>query len=103
MPKASRIVTLMKTSDAAVELKDRRIDVFIHDAPAVVWLVSENEADIRGVWELFKEEDLGWGVRKGDDGFLKQVNGILQRWKQDGTLDEVLRSWLPAKYLERFK
>jgi ABC-type amino acid transport substrate-binding protein len=103
MSKSSRIVTLMKASDAAIELKDRRIDVFIHDAPAVIWLVSENEADIRGIWEPLNEEDLGWGVRKSDDGFLKQVNSVLQRWKQDGTLDEILRIWLPAKYLERFK
>ena len=103
MSKPSRIVTLMTSRDAAIELKDRRIDVFIHDAPAVIWLVSENEADIRGVWDPFNEEDLGWGVRKGDDYFLKQVNSILQRWKQDGTLDEILRHWLPARYLERFK
>ena len=99
----SRIVTLMKTSDAAFELQARRIDVFIHDAPAVIWLVSENEADIRGVWEMLNEENLGWGVRKGDEGLLKQVNSILRRWKQDGTLDGILRSWLPAQYLERLR
>ncbi|MGE5301151.1 MAG: transporter substrate-binding domain-containing protein [Acidobacteriota bacterium] len=103
MSASPRIATFSEVGDAPSELRSRRIDVFIHDAPAVVWLVSENEADIRGVWDLLKEEDLGWGVRKGDDDFLKQVNSILQRWKQDGTLDEILRNWLPAKYLERFK
>jgi ABC-type amino acid transport substrate-binding protein len=103
MSTSPRIVTLLNVSDAAPELKSRRIDVFIYDAPAVVWLVSENEADIRGVWELLNEENLGWGVRKGDDDFLKQVNTILQSWKKDGTLNEILRSWLPAQYLERFK
>ncbi len=103
MSTSPRIATFSNVNDAPSELTSRRIDVFIHDAPAVVWLVSENEADIRGVWDLLKEEDLGWGVRKGDDDFLKQVNSILQRWKQDGTLDEILRNWLPAKYLERFK
>lgn len=103
MSKSPRIVTLTKTSDAAYELKGRRIDVFIHDAPAVIWLVSENEADIKGVWEPFNEENLGWGVRKGDDALLRQVNTILAKWKQDGTLNDILKTWLPARYLERFK
>jgi ABC-type amino acid transport substrate-binding protein len=103
MSNSTSIATLSKLRDAASELQTRRIDVFIHDAPAVIWLVSENEADIRGVWELLTEENLGWGVRKGDNDFLKQVNTILRRWKQDGTLDETLRNWLPAKYFERIK
>jgi polar amino acid transport system substrate-binding protein len=103
MSKSPRIVTLQSVSDAAAELKTRRIDVFIHDAPAVIWFVSEHEADFRGVWDLFNEEDFGWAVRKGDDAFLKQVNAVLQRWKQDGTLNEILRNWLPPRYFERFK
>jgi len=103
MSNSTSIATLSKVRDAASELQTRRIDVFIHDAPAVIWLVSENEADLRGVWELMTEENLGWGIRKGEGDFLKQMNAILRRWKQDGTLDQTLRNWLPAKYFERVK
>jgi ABC-type amino acid transport substrate-binding protein len=103
MSASPRISILNKVNDAAFELQSRRIDVFIHDAPAVIWLVSKNEADVRGVWELLSEENLGWGVRKDDSELLTQVNAILKKWKQDGTLNEVLRNWLPAQYFERIK
>ncbi|HUO77122.1 MAG TPA: transporter substrate-binding domain-containing protein [Thermodesulfovibrionales bacterium] len=95
MPNSPRILALRKLSDAAIELKNRRIDVFIYDAPAIVWLVSENEADLRGVWELFNEEHLGWGVRRDDKELLLRVNTVLNKWKNDGTLKEVLSRWLP--------
>jgi polar amino acid transport system substrate-binding protein len=95
MPKSQRILVLKKLSDAALELKDRRIDIFIYDAPAIVWLVSENEATLRGVWKPLNEEYLGWGVRRDDKEFLAHVDAILTRWKSDGTLKEVILKWLP--------
>ncbi len=94
-PPAIRIVTLPNIKDAVVELKQRRIDIFVHDAPAVVWIVSENEADIKGLWEPLNEEDLAWGVRRDNEEFLDRVNTILRNWKKDGTLKEILLRWLP--------
>jgi len=95
MSKSPRIVTVSKVGNAAAELKARRIDVFIYDAPAVVWLVSENEADLRVVRELFNEEYLGWGLRRDDPELLVRVNAALGRWKKDGTLKEAVLRWLP--------
>ena len=40
MSTSPRVVTFLKVSDAPSELRSKRIDVFIHDAPAVIWLVS---------------------------------------------------------------
>lgn len=95
MPKSPRILVLNKLSNAASELKDRRIDILIYDAPAVVWLVSENEANLRGVWKPLNEEYLGWGVRRDEKEFLAQVNAMITKWKSDGTLKEVILKWLP--------
>jgi len=85
--------------DAVYALKNRRIDLFIHDAPAIAWLVSQNEADLKGFWQLWNVEDLGWGLRRGDEDLLFSVNSILTRWKNDGTLDKVLNQWVP--YLKK--
>jgi len=90
-----------KAKDGAYELKRRSIDIFMNDAPSIVWIVSENEADIAALWEPFTEEYLAWGVRKGNEKLLKDINSILKQWKQDGTLHEILRKWLPAEYLKR--
>jgi polar amino acid transport system substrate-binding protein len=97
------ISLLGKARDGAFDLKMNRIDLFVHDAPSILWLVAENEADITAFWEPFNEEHFAWGVRRGDEELLLQVNAALGRWKQDGTLEDILRRWLPEKFLERFR
>ena len=94
MPKARRI-PLAKADDAVYEFQARRIDLFIHDAPSIVWLVAENEADLKGLWKFLNEEHIAWGVRKGNDELLTKVNAILEQWREDGTLQKVLVKWLP--------
>jgi polar amino acid transport system substrate-binding protein len=93
-PKARR-VSVRRASDAVFELKIGRIDFFIHDAPSVVWIVSENEMELTAIWTLLNEEHLAWGVRHGDDALRQRVNEVLAAWKADGTLKRVLTRWLP--------
>ena len=102
-PYALRLAAFQKAGDATIPLKKRSIDIFVHDAPSIMWLVSENEADLTALWEPLNEENLAWGVRKNDRERLMNVNSILNKWKRDGTLRRILLRWLPSKYLERFK
>jgi ABC-type amino acid transport substrate-binding protein len=39
----NRMVPVKSASEAALALKNRRFDIFVYDAPAVAWIVSENE------------------------------------------------------------
>jgi ABC-type amino acid transport substrate-binding protein len=91
----ARVVTFVKASSAPSELKDRRIDVFINDAPSIIWLASENEAKLACLCELFNTEYLGWGVRRDEQQFLTKINTVLTGWKKDGTLKQVLVKWMP--------
>jgi len=100
-PNAVRKTFLPNPKDGVNELKRRAIDIFLHDAPSVVWFVSENEADITALWEPLTDEHLAWGVRKTDQKLLTDINSVLNKWKQDGTLDGILTNWLPAEYLKR--
>jgi polar amino acid transport system substrate-binding protein len=99
LPNARRI-TLTRASDGALALKRRTADLFVHDAPAIVWLVSENEADLAGLWVLLTREDLAWGMRRGDP-LLATVNAALRKWKADGTLAQWLARWLPRAVAPR--
>ncbi len=90
-----RIVSLMRLEDARDDLLGRRIDIFVHDAPAVVGLVARNESVLKGLWEPLNEENLGWGVNPDDQELLAQVNAALTRWKKDGTLRGTVLKWLP--------
>jgi len=102
-PAAVRIASFKNASDAVMPLKNRSIDIFVHDAPSIIWLVSENEADLTALWEPLNMEYLAWGVRKDDQELLIKINSILDKWKKDGTLNSILLRWLPSQYLERFK
>ena len=100
--RGTRKVVLPKAADAPDELKRRAIDIFLHDAPYILWMVSANEATLSALWEPFDRESLAWGVRKGEDAFYDQVNRALNQWKADGSLDTLLARWLPDKYLKFF-
>ncbi len=96
------VTRVFRTLDeAGIALKRRRIDLFIHDAPAIAWLVSENEAELKGLWQLWNVEHLGWGMARENRDLLVSINAILARWKNDGTLETVLNRWVP--YAKRFK
>jgi ABC-type amino acid transport substrate-binding protein len=88
---------------AANALQQRWIDIFVGDAPTVIWLVSENESSIAGIWRPLNEEYLAWGMRKDDRDLLASVNVALAQFRRDGRLDAVLQKWLPKQYLERMK
>jgi polar amino acid transport system substrate-binding protein len=89
-----------KPSAAPFELGNHRIDLFIHDAPSVMWLASEHESELVALKTFLDTEYLGWGIRRSDSALLAQVNAALAEWKADGSLQQVLQHWLP--YQQRF-
>ena len=88
---------------AANALQQRWITMFIGDAPTAIWLVSENESSLAGIWKPLNEEQLAWGMRKDDQDLLARVNAALAQFRLDGRLDRVLQKWLPKQYLEKMK
>jgi ABC-type amino acid transport substrate-binding protein len=91
----NRMVPVKSADEAALALKNRRIDIFVYDAPSIVWIVSENEAELKLLPDLLNIEYLGWGLRREDRELLVGVNGLLSKWKNDGTLKETILKWLP--------
>jgi ABC-type amino acid transport substrate-binding protein len=97
-PNARRVV-FSRASDGALGLRRRTVDMFVHDAPSIAWLVSANEAELGAVRQFLNREPLAWALRPSDAELLTQVNAALAGWKQDGTLAGILGRWLP--YLNR--
>lgn len=81
-------------SDAALELAQGRIDLFVSDAPVIAWLVSTREADLAAVWKPLTKDEIAWAVRPDDEALRSEVNDVLARWKHDGTLRAILDRWL---------
>lgn len=77
------------------ELRQRRVDAVVHDAPVGLWFVSTDEANLAAVLTLLDEEQLAWGMRRDDEALRAAVNATLARWRADGTRDRILTRWLP--------
>ncbi len=82
-------------ADAAQALCCKMVDIYIHDAPIIIWLASENEADLTTVPIRSPTQSIAWGVKKSDTDLLADLNKVLAQWKQDGTLDTIRRRWIP--------
>jgi len=93
-PRAS--VAVYPTAFAAMnELGQRRVDLVIHDAPVGIWFASRDEANLAVLPKLLNEEQLGWGIRRGDEALRADVDRVLAHWQADGTRDRILARWLP--------
>ncbi len=88
---------LYKNSRSAVkDLIKEEIDIFIHDAPMILYLASENET--RGLTVLFAlltKEPLAWAVRKNNPELLKSANDFLQSFNEQGKLNQLIKYWIP--------
>ena len=88
---------LYSNTDAAVkDLIKKEIDMFIHDAPMILYLASVNET--KGLTDLFArltKESLGWAVRKDDVELLDSANTFLRSFNGSGKLNKVIKYWIP--------
>jgi ABC-type amino acid transport substrate-binding protein len=94
----SSSITYVLPTDAYFFLVNRRIDVYLHDGPGVLWLAAEHEADLQAIRNPLTKDEIAWGLRKDDTELLDSVNRILAGWKKDGTLQGILDKWLPPEH-----
>ena len=88
---------LFSTSEEGVEaLIDKKIDIFIHDAPIILYLASVYETnDVTPLYTLLTEEYLAWAVQKTDGKLLKSANSFIQTLEKDGKLKPMIQRWIP--------
>lgn len=96
----AKLVGFPDTDAGVAALRDKKIDAFIADAPAV-WRVTggllSRETQLRGLYRPLTQEQLAWAVRKGDDTLRVQLNEVIDKWKHDGTIDDVVDDWITVK------
>jgi polar amino acid transport system substrate-binding protein len=93
----ARKITAFDTSSLAIaDLKKGSIDLFIHDAPIILWLASENETNgLVPLPALMTEEYLAWGIRKDNMALLNAANQFINEFRQQKKLHEILSRWIP--------
>ncbi|MBP7830883.1 MAG: transporter substrate-binding domain-containing protein [Kiritimatiellae bacterium] len=83
-------------NDAALALRNRTLDIYLDDAPAVFWFASKYESELTFSSVRLTEEDIAWGVSPKNTELKDQVNAILAGWREDGTLQDILERWVPV-------
>jgi len=92
----SKIKQYVTIEKAAKALIGKRVDVVIGDAPVVWWMASTYEAQgLTYQPQPFTKELIAWGVLPENGDMLDEINGILSRWMDDGTVTRFLKKWLP--------
>jgi len=85
---------LSSAAEAAQALKRKKIDLFISDSTLVWHLAGLHAADgLAAVPLALSEEQLAWGIRKGDEKLLAAANEFIQKASQDGTLNRIFHRW----------
>jgi ABC-type amino acid transport substrate-binding protein len=81
--------------DAVLELRQRRVDAVVHDGPVLLWLLSEQGAELEIVPTRIADERLAWMLRPEDTELRDAANAALARMRTDGTLARILQRWVP--------
>ena len=95
-PKAKRKPFADVKAGAEALLK-KKLALFVTDAPTAWWIAGAYEAKGLAVLPvLLSNEELAWGVRRGDATLLRSVNEVLEKWEASGRLRETVHRWLPS-------
>jgi polar amino acid transport system substrate-binding protein len=92
----AEVVQFSSPERAVNALKASKIDLLFHDSPMVLWLAARHEGDeLAAVESAFSRECLAWAVARGDNSLRSRLNAIVERWHADGTLEKMVREWVP--------
>lgn len=81
--------------DAIAALKSGQIEAVITAYPTTLNTVRHNP-DLGYLKEALSYEDTSIAVRKEDKELLNQLNEIISRFRQDGTLEDIDRRWIKS-------
>ena len=81
--------------DAVSALKNKKIDLFIADAPAI-WAISDTA--LTPICDPLTSEKIGWAVRKNDTSLKDVLNECLDIIKDNGTLYKIESKWVPELF-----
>ena len=83
--------------DSALDaLRQHEIELLVHDAPALWWQARQHAETFSLAPVLFAREEIAWAFRRGSVRLREAANQALAEWQRDGTLETILRRWIPV-------
>lgn len=94
----ARISRFASKKAAFTALRERDIDLYIHDA-ATSWSLasSDMQSDLISLYRPLTEEHLAWAVAPDNPGLLRDLNQALNLMRANGALDYIIDRWIPVE------
>jgi len=88
-------VPLRNSREAVAALQNKKIDLWMGNAPAIWWLIQQQTPSLAIAPALFAKEEVAWAFRRGSVSLRESANQALLDWQKDGTLEKAVGHWLP--------
>lgn len=82
-----------KGSDAIQALKQGKIDAVIIDSEPAQEFIKKNKG-LQILPDAFAEEEYSIAYKKGNDELGEQIDEVLTRFKEDGTIEKIMKHWI---------
>jgi ABC-type amino acid transport substrate-binding protein len=89
---AIRVFSSRDLNRLLIKLRDRQLDAMLLDEPVAMWQITNNSS-LTVVGEPFLPIGLVVILNKDDRSLYKAVDRAIDRIKQEGTLEAILRRW----------
>ncbi|WP_174615239.1 glutamine ABC transporter substrate-binding protein [Virgibacillus ihumii] len=81
-------------SQVYLAVENGSADAVLYDAPNVAYYIKTEGSDkLKMVGELYKAENYGIAISKGQDELVKAINDALATLKENGTYAEIYKEW----------
>ena len=94
----ARISGFASKEAAFTALRERDIDLYIHDA-ATSWSLasSDMQTDLISLYRPLTDEHLAWAVAPDNPGLLRDLNQALNLMRANGALNYIVDRWIPVE------
>ncbi|MDR3290174.1 MAG: transporter substrate-binding domain-containing protein [Rickettsiales bacterium] len=92
--KIGEIVAYNGGDDSFIALQTGKVEALIENGAQVAYHLSVKKiANVKMVGDLLKPMEMAFGLRKGNDELLKELNKTLAELKKDGTIAKLQKKW----------
>lgn len=77
-------------AQALADLKNDRINIIVIDEMPARSIVNSNSDDVKIIDVALTDEEYAIGVKKGDTELLNKINAALEKFKNDGTFQDIV-------------
>jgi lysine-arginine-ornithine-binding protein len=78
---------------AMLDLRNRRIDAVVGDAPVLKYMIFQSFRELRTVGRRFTDEKFGIAMAQGSEDLQAAVNAALKKIKETGEYNQIHEKW----------